>query len=115
MVRFCPRRSDPAPPSPGASASDGAGPPLLHRYRSNGDPLLLRCQPTPPGSWSPQGWPPCPKTGEGKKKAGETKSIDQDGGDSGRKGGESGDGRVAWIEQGEEEEMEEEAEAIKYK
>ena len=40
---------------------------------------------------------------------GEEKSVEQEGGDSGRRGGEAAEGRMVWSEQVEEEEMEEEA------
>ncbi|CAB1442397.1 unnamed protein product, partial [Pleuronectes platessa] len=40
---------------------------------------------------------------------GEEKSVEQEGGDSGRRGGEAAEGRMVWSEQVEEEEMEEES------
>ncbi|CAB1420535.1 unnamed protein product [Pleuronectes platessa] len=77
-------------------------------YRSDGVPA------DPPGEPVAAGLAAVSESrGEGEKKAGEEKSIEQDGGDSGRNGGEAGDGRVAWSEQVEEEEIEEEADAIK--
>ncbi|CAB1430179.1 unnamed protein product, partial [Pleuronectes platessa] len=97
-VRACPKQNDPAQPV--LMRLRALGPPLLLlRYRSYGDPTRGEREVGDKGE--EEGGVGCKHVEE---KTGEEKSVEQDGGDSGRRGGEAAEGRVAWGEQMEEEE-----------